>query len=195
MEIQHSSGISSDDLFSERRLGATINVGGFPQVAGTLIGGGWDTTCWLTLGVICDPRVNTGPLQRCPFTGTDPCNSSNPDWSTISDVNEAINTDNYDSLPYNLLSLTGYRSVVDFKIGTVSMSECGEDRMCQCAPNLDPSCSSIGLPATASMHAKVSVVVVVVVVFVVVVVVVIVVVVIGALHSWDRRLGLALSPG
>ena len=169
-EIQVSSGISSNNLFSERRLGATINVGGFPRVNGTLIGGGWDTTCWLKLGEICDPRENTGPLQRCPFTGRDPCNTSNPDWSTLSDVNEVINIENYDSFPYNLLSLSGYRSVVDFKIGTVTITECRQDRMCQCAPSLDPDCVIPGLTATANIHAKVRVVVVVVAVVVIVVV-------------------------
>ena len=156
-EIQVSSGISSNNLFTERRLGATINVGGFPHVNGTIIGGGWDTMCWLTLNQICDPRVSTGPLQRCPFTGTDPCNTSNPDWSTIADVNEAINTENYDSPPYNLLSFSGYRSLVDFRIGTETIEECREDRMCQCAPSLEPDCSTPGLriTATANMHAKV----------------------------------------
>lgn len=35
---------------------------------------------------ICDPRISTGPLQCCPFTGTDPCSSSNPDWPTVQQV-------------------------------------------------------------------------------------------------------------
>ena len=104
IEIQKSFGVSSEELFTENRLGTTRNVSGFPRVFGTLYEDGWETICWLQLQQICDPRINTGPLQCCPFTGTDPCNSSNPDWPTVQDVIDALDVDMYDAPPYSILS-------------------------------------------------------------------------------------------
>ena len=83
---------------SSRRRGYR-NVSGFARVFGDLYGEEcWDSICWLQLGQICDPRVSTGPLQRYPFTGTDPCNSNNPDWPTAQDVENALSIDEYDAL-------------------------------------------------------------------------------------------------
>ena len=156
-EIQHSSGISSNELFTEGRMGATYNDNGFPRVNGSIVAGGWDTICWLTFFTTCDPRNSTGPLQRCPFTGTNPCDSSNPDWPTMAQVNVALGEDNYDTPPYNTFSVDGYRALVDFKIFSLSPSECAEDRMCQCIPGFDPSCSSaLGITFQANMHSKVT---------------------------------------
>ncbi|KAI6650261.1 Tyrosinase b precursor [Oopsacas minuta] len=157
VEILNSSGITTNDLFTEERIGATYNVGGYPRVNGTVIGDGWDTICWLTLFDICDPRNSTGPLQRCPFTGTNPCDISNPDWATIADVDKALNEDSYDFPPYNILTIGGYRAVVDFLVGTLSLSECGDDRLCQCLglSGSDTTCDSLGVTFKANMHSKI----------------------------------------
>ena len=165
VEVQRSFGVSSEELFSENRLGATRNVSGFPRVFGALFEAGWDTICWLQPFQICDPRINTGPLQRCPFTGTDPCSSSNPDWPTVQDVIDAIRMDEYDAPPYNLFTRNGLRSFVDFEIGDPTNSsdveKCRNIRTCSCVPG-GPDCipegGILGPPLTAHMHSLVSVV-------------------------------------
>lgn len=161
IEIQKSFGVSSEELFTENRLGTTRNVSGFPHVFGTLYEDGWETICWLQLLEICDPRISTGPLQRCPFTGTDPCSSSNPDWPTVQQVIDALDVDVYDAPPYNILSPNGFRSFVDFRIGNESdVIECRKNRTCMCflgGPNCIPDDGGIlGPPLTAHMHTLVS---------------------------------------
>ena len=158
-EIQTTFGVRSEELFTESRLGVTRNVSGFPHVFGTLYEGTWETICWLQLGQICDPRIGTGPLQRCPFTGTDPCNSSNPDWPTLQNVDGAMRIDEYDAPPYTIFSRDGFRSFVDFKVGD-DLDECRSNRLCQCLPG-GPSCVEInGIPPgptiTGQMHFLVS---------------------------------------
>ena len=134
VEIQKSTGIPAEELFTERRFGATHNVNGFPRVVGDIVGpDSWDTLCYQTYFQICNPDISTGPLQRCPFTGTNPCHSDNPDWPTIKQVNDAIAIDTYDSPPYNIFSRTGYRPFVDFRIHD-DLEECRDDRMCRCLP-------------------------------------------------------------
>ena len=77
IEIQNSTGIRVEDIFTEKRFGATQNVNGFPRVVGDIVGpDGWDTLCSQTNFQLCDPNISTGPLQRCPFTGTNPCHST-----------------------------------------------------------------------------------------------------------------------
>ena len=160
-EIQTTFGVSSEELFIESRLGATRNVGGFPRVFGDLVEGGWDTACWLQPVVICDPNVNTGPLQRCPFTGTDPCSSSNPDWPDLQDVNDALSFEDYDVPTYDVASPDGFRSFIDFEVG-LDIEACRSNRMCQCAPSGGPNCEVInGVPPgpitlTGQMHFLVS---------------------------------------
>ena len=48
IEIQRSIGILAEDLFTEKKLGATRNVSGFPRVFGDIVGDVWDTICWDT---------------------------------------------------------------------------------------------------------------------------------------------------
>ncbi|XP_065911296.1 tyrosinase-like [Dysidea avara] len=140
IEIQRSTGILSDDLFAEKRLGATRNVSGFPRVFGDIVGDGWNTICWQKFFQICDPNVNTGPLQRCPFTGTNPCSSNNPDWPTSRQVNRAMTFGRYERPPYNFLSRRNYRSFVDANVN-FNIRRCRKDRMCFCSPTFDPECS------------------------------------------------------
>ena len=153
IEIQNNTGIRVEDIFTEKRFGATQNVNGFPRVVGDIVGpDGWDTLCSQTNFQLCDPNISTGPLQRCPFTGTNPCHSSNPDWPTIKQVNDAIAIDFYDSPPYNLLSRTGYRPFIDFHVHD-DLEECRDDRMCQCMPYGGTDCDLTDVPANVSVAA------------------------------------------
>ena len=134
IEIQKSTGIPAEELFTESKLGATKNVNGFPEVVGEIVGeNGWESLCYQTYSQICDPAVNIGPLRRCPFTGNNPCSSDNPDWPTIQQVNDAIAINTYDEHPYNLKTRGGYRASIDFNI-TDNLEECHDDRMCMCLP-------------------------------------------------------------
>ena len=159
-EIQTSFGVRSEDVFSENRLGETRNVSGSPVVFGSLYGDSpWETICWLQLGEICDPRNSSGPLQRCPFTGTDPCNSNNPDWPTTQSIKDALDIDEYDVFPYNFVTPAGFRSFVDNKINTnvSELDECRNNRFCQCLPGgADCSGTMVGPALTAQMHFTVS---------------------------------------
>lgn len=146
IEMQTSSmGVSTEELFSENRLGATRNVSGFPRVFGSIAeGGGWGTICWpLTSSKICDPRVNTGPLQRCPFTGDNPCSISTPGWPTDHNVQNTLSSDTYDAPPYNFLTTDGFRALSDANVtASGSIEACREDRFCICFPG-GPMCPDI----------------------------------------------------
>ena len=155
IEIQNSTGIRVENLLTEKKFGATENINGFPRVVGDIVGpNGWITLCSQTNFEMCDPDINTGPLQRCPFTGTNPCHSSNPDWPTIKLVNDAIAIDHYDSPPYNLLSKTGYRAFIDFHVHD-DFEECHDDmyRMCQYIPLGGTSCDLSNVPPNVSVAA------------------------------------------
>lgn len=157
-EVQNSFGVKAEDLFTADRLGETRNVSGFARVFGTLYDGGWDTACWLQLNQICDPRVSTGALQRCPFTGENPCSSSNPDWPNQQQFNDAMAFDIYDVPPYDISSMDGFRNFIDFKVGT-NAEECRNIRMCRCVPG-DPLCVNTTGPVltlTGQMHFLVSI--------------------------------------
>ena len=69
IEIQNSTGIRAEDIFTENRFGATHNVSGFSHVVGDIVGpDGWDTLCSHTIFQLCDPDISSGPIRRCPFT-------------------------------------------------------------------------------------------------------------------------------
>ena len=153
VEIQKSTGIPVEELLTESRFGATRNVSGFPHVVGDIVGpDGSESLCAQANFRICDPNIDTGPLQRCPFTGTDPCNSNNPDWPTIKQVNDAIAIDTYDSPPYNMLSKTGYRTFIDYYVHD-DLEECRNDRMCRCVPYGGTDCDLTTVPPDVSVAA------------------------------------------
>ena len=138
--------------FKSNRLGETRDVGGFPRVHGDLVSDGWDTKCWnLEVGVICNPNAGTGKLQRCPFTGTRPCDVDNPDWPTVADVKQAIEISIYDDGDhYDKFSRSGFRNFMEgFNVLSNSSSDikrCAEDRLCKCDPDDNPQCD--GTPPT-----------------------------------------------
>ena len=149
IEIQTSTGLRAEELFTEARFGATSSSG-LPLVFGDIVGGnGGETICTGLYSNICDPNDNTGQLRRCPLIGTDnynPCHSSNPDWPTIQQVNKAIAIDHYDSPPYNVSSKTGFRPLLDFDIRD-DLEDCYDDRMCTCLlPRGYGKCNSTDLP-------------------------------------------------
>ena len=153
VEIQKSTGIPAEELFTESRFGATQNISGFPRVFGDIVGpNGWESVCIDSFFKICDPNINTGPLQRCPFTGNNPCHSDNPDWPTIQQVNDALSINTYDSPPYNLYSRTGYRAFIDFDVND-DFEACRNDRMCQCMPYGGPKCDLSTVPNNVSIAA------------------------------------------
>lgn len=160
-EAQKSTGLSVEDLFTPNRLGGTRNVSGSARVYGDLYGSGWETMCWRRLGQICDPTEATGQLQRCPYTGTNPCHSSNPDWPTNATLVEALNKDNFDAIPYNRYTTSGFRSFADLTLGQLSHDECSASRVCQCLPNVDPTCASrtpLDITLNSGMHLLVSII-------------------------------------
>ena len=163
IEIQNSTGIRVEDLFIESRFGATQNINGFPQVVGDIVGAdGWDSVCVQVFNEPCDPNITTGPLLRCPFTGNNPCHSSNPDWPTIQEVNDALAIGTYDAPPYNLFSRSGYRIFVDFIVND-DIEGCRNNRMCQCLPYAGSDCNLTSIPPDvpvaaydSQMHSDVS---------------------------------------
>ena len=164
VEIQKGTGIPAEELFTESRFGATQNISGFPRVVGAIVEpDGWDSLCVRAHFVMCDPNINNGPLQRCPFTGNDPCSSDNPDWPTIKEVNDILAINHFDSPPYNLLSRSGYRVVVDYYVHD-NFEDCQNDRLCICQPFGGPKCDLTNAPPnvsvaaySSSIHVKVSV--------------------------------------
>ena len=152
-EIQKTTGIAAEELFTKQRFGATQNINGYPRVVGDIVEpDGWDSLCILTPFEVCDPNINTGPLQRCPFTGNNPCSSDNPDWPTIKEVNDALAIDFYDSPPYNLFSRDGYRAFIDFSI-TDDYEACRNNRMCMCIPYGGSQCNLTVVPPNVTVGA------------------------------------------
>ena len=154
IEVQQSSGILSDDLFSEKMMGATKNISGYPIVIGDMIEpNGWETVCAFEYSKTCDPRIRTGPLKRCPFTGNDPCNHKNPEWPTIKQVNDILSVNIYDAPPYNQTSKNGFRHFADFYVSD-NFDDCRKDPMCFCTNG--PTCNLTGVPPNTVFAVKCS---------------------------------------
>lgn len=152
-EIQKSTGIPAEKLFTRRKLGATIYNAGFPRVVGNIVAPtGWSTLCVGAHTKTCNPKKKTGALKRCPFTRKRPCNSNNPDWDTIKQINDLLAINIYDSPPYNLYSRKGFRAFVDFYIHD-DFEECRKDRMCMCLPFGGVNCNLTNVPPNARVAA------------------------------------------
>ena len=98
--------VNRTQIFTTDKLGENI---GNSQVNGAIFNTGWDTICWYNgsgnvtepRGTTCDPRNNTGPLQRCPTVdGDNPCEMQD-NWPTIEDVEGALAKPKYDVKTYN----------------------------------------------------------------------------------------------
>ena len=127
------------DIFKSERLGA--NIGSTSEIEGTLFGeGGFQQTlCWfggsgnlpLSPGAICDPRVDSGPILRCPtIDGVNVCQS--PDnWPTTADILGAVNQTEYDTPPFDFSSATnGLRNFLEGEIPGISDEDCAPNPLC-----------------------------------------------------------------
>ena len=141
-EIQEGSGVKFEDLLVENRFGFTNYTSGFPVVSGQLVGD-WQSVCARMTGQICDPNVPTEPIQRCPVP--DRCRSDNPDWPTLERINRAISFETFDVAPWTEISSDGFRSFVDFEIGS-DPDVCRNDRMCLCTGG-DINCTNPAIAA------------------------------------------------
>ena len=131
---------NANSLFKSNRLGVTMDNDGSrrPKVHGDLLGDDRQTRCWnLTLGSMCDPNENTGPLQRCPFSG-DPCSINNPHWPSVHEVATAVRMSSYDGDTYNKSSRSGFRNYMegfsilsDNEAGVQSCSK-NQRKLCRC---------------------------------------------------------------
>lgn len=154
-EIQQGSGVAIEDLLVRDRLGFTDYTSGVPVVSGTLVDG-WETLCALTPIQICNPNLSTGPVKRCPFP--DRCISSNSDWPMLQRVNRAVSFETFDAAPWNLVSADGFRSFIDFEVGS-DPEACRNDRMCLCTGPPGPlniNCTGSNLTLSVRMHTTVS---------------------------------------
>ena len=148
--------------FKSNRLGETRNVNGFPRVQGDLVRDGWDVRCWnLPKGFICNPDNVTGQLQRCPFTGTNPCDVNNPDWPTVAAVKQAVQMSSYDDSNYDKYSRSGFRNFMEgFNVlsnSSSDISSCANDRLCKCATGgFQCDGESPNTPITRVLHNSVS---------------------------------------
>ena len=105
-------------LFESNRLGAHYLQ--TSAVTGDLVNG-WQTICWYdgSGGVsrpsanqnICDPKNDTGPLQRCP--DKERCAANYTGWPTYQDVQDAVYMTQYDIPDYNAFSTTGFRNYME----------------------------------------------------------------------------------
>ena len=156
-EIQTSYGLPSEELFSLNRFGETRNISNRPVVFGDLAED-WTTICHATVQ-ICDPRISTGPIQRCPFIGNPIlCHSSNPDWPSIQDVNKLFDVEDYAVAPYDFFSVGSFGALVDLPLVT-DVDECREDVYCTCAPGgtqcEDENAASSSVKFSVGVHGKV----------------------------------------
>lgn len=141
--------------FKSNRLGVTMNENGFPRVHGDLVSDGWNTRCWrLAAGEISNPNINDDswgihPIQCCPFRD-DPCNNNNPDWSSIADVNKAIDMSNYDGGEYDIdfQHLDNFRNFME-GFNVLSNYPAGRDA---CSANRHVK----HIPITRRLHSSVS---------------------------------------
>jgi len=105
-------------LFQSNRLGEHNMV--TSAVTGELFANDvWQTVCWYNGSGniarpdhrICDPRVSTGDLQRCPDKAI--CAANYEGWPSDDDVQTALAEQMYDSQQYNKVSPEGFRTLVE----------------------------------------------------------------------------------
>ena len=87
-------------LFEEKHLGKTYSSG---VVEGELFAD-WPTRCWTEHKTydyvpICDTRIETDPLRRCP-DGSACFDENHDNWPSPDDVREAVKKEEYDNTPY-----------------------------------------------------------------------------------------------
>ena len=133
--------MTSPSIFQYNRLGGRQEIAGQSHVYGNLYSNSWNTICWYggsggvnqPKGTICDPNINTGPLLRCPSDSINPCSSSNDDWPTIADVNNAINKPDYDTEPFDKYAKAGsFRNYMEGFDSSLDNKKCAQNSLCKC---------------------------------------------------------------
>ena len=89
----------------------------------------WPTRCWYNgsgdvlppVENICDPRNDTGPIQRCP--DKERCAANYTGWPTYQDVQDAVGMGQYDMPDYNAFS-TGFRNYME---GFLVVDQCDSE--------------------------------------------------------------------
>ena len=155
--------------FQLDRLGKTMNINGLPLVqGGEIFPSSWNTICWEKTPPedksydICNPRIQTGQLQRCPFTD-EPCSSHNPLWPSDKDVQTVLSIKSYDTSPFSQKSRNSFRNQLEgFKpLSNGSIQSCRNDKLCLCSTG-NISCteskngSQSGDPIQRLLHNSVS---------------------------------------
>ena len=116
-------------LFRTDRLGAH-DTQTISRVTGDLVNG-WRTICWYNGSGdvsrpranqnICDPRNDTGPLQRCP--NKTHCAANYAGWPSSQDVQDAVGMGQYDMPDYNAFSI-GFRNYME---GFLVVDQCDNE--------------------------------------------------------------------
>lgn len=94
---------------------------------------------------ICDP--NTGPLLCCQSVllgTTNPCSSSNDDWPTIADVNNAINKPYYNTEPFDkYATASSFHNFMENFDSSLDKNECAQKWLCKCEDGRDDCTGSL----------------------------------------------------
>ena len=136
--------------FKSSRLGKTMYQDGFPQVQtdSGLFDQNWQTICWSKQNKnydICDPRITTGQLQRCPLDES--CSSANPLWPSDNEVQMVLSLQEYDTHPYDRTATNSFRNQLEgFKpLSADELQVCRDSKLCSCDDMLnggsDPNCT------------------------------------------------------
>ena len=133
---------SENSPFTLDRLGERT---GISTVRSRFVNSGWSTRCWRPDDndndrSICNPNMDTGPLQRCPTIDSeeDPCRFNNERWPTLDEVNNAVGMSSYDGSTYDKFSTvtSGFRNYMEgFKVredDEIERQNCARDELCRC---------------------------------------------------------------
>ena len=117
-------------LFEEKYLGKTYSSG---VVKGELFVN-WPTRCWTEHGTneyvpICDTRIETAPLRRCP-DGSACFNEIDDNWPSFEDVSKAVEIKEYDDTPYTrFVSTSSFRNYMEGFV--IDQQNCDEKKLCR----------------------------------------------------------------
>ena len=157
----------NNSLFKSNRLGETIDNNGLPQVHGDLYSeflNSWETICWQRQETpsheICDPRIQTGQLQRCPLMGeSKPCSSTNDFWPTDKDIQTALSLQAYDKPPFNKMAKNSFRNYLEgfLPLPNDDLQACQDNKLCMCdTGNSNCTENGSGNPIQRLLHNSVS---------------------------------------
>ena len=87
-----------------------------------------------------------------------PCSSSNDDWPTIADVNNAVNKPYYDTESFDkYATANSFRNFMEGFDSSINKNECTEKRLCKCEVGEDNcNASNATKPLLRLLHNSVS---------------------------------------